>query len=146
MIKHNQELLLAYDHCLSSMSSFYPLQRIADILQHCRDETVPYMERILNLYTSKYCACALAVAFLRVLKALCHDIRRNCFLMSSLVQKSGYRKYGHAQYHGVVYGSLRRSSTCSVKILSKSSGKAHNLQRYGQPKSKNSDKHRLESR
>ena len=44
------------------------------------------------------------------LKALCHYIRRNCFLMSSLVQKfnqRGPRKYGHAQYLGIVHGSTR---------------------------------------
>ena len=40
--------------------------------------------------------------------------------MSSLVQKSnysGYRKYGHAQYRGILHGSVRRSNTCSAKIL-----------------------------
>ena len=45
-----------------------------------------------------------------MLKALCHYIRRNCFLMSSLVQKfnqRGPRKYGHAQYLGIVHGSTR---------------------------------------
>ena len=78
-----------------------------------------------------------ATAVLRLLKALCHDIRLNCVLMSSLFQKSnqsGYRKYWHAQYYGIVYGSLRRSSTCSMKILLKSSGEPRNLQRYGRPK------------
>ena len=48
------------------------------------------------------------------LKALCHDIRHNCFLMSSLVQK--FRKYGHAQYRGIVYGSMWKSNSCSAKI------------------------------
>ena len=34
--------------------------------------------------------CSLVACFhnYKILKALCHDIRRNCFLMSSLVQKS----------------------------------------------------------
>ena len=80
---------------------------------------------------------------LHSLKALCHDVRQNCFLMSSLVQKSnlsGYRKYGHTQHYGIVYGSSRRSNACSAKILLKSSGETCNLQRYGQPKSKNTDK------
>ena len=54
------------------------------------------------------------------LKALKHDIRCNCFLMSSLFQKfnqRGYRKYRHAQFHGVVHGSVRRSNVCSATIF-----------------------------
>ena len=36
---------------------------------------------------------------------------------------------------------------CRANILSKSSGESRNLQLYGQPKSKNTDRsHRLESR
>ena len=53
-----------------------------------------------------------------VLKALCHDIRCNCFLISSLVQKlnqSGYRKYGYTQYHGIVHGDR----TCAAQRLSR---------------------------
>ena len=70
-----------------------------------------------------------------ILKAVCHNIRHNCVLMNSLFQtsnESGYRKYGHTQYYGMVYGSSQRSNACSTKILSK--------QRYGQPKSKNTDR------
>ena len=40
--------------------------------------------------------------------------------MSSLVQKfnqSGYRKYRHAQYHGIVHGSMQRLNACSAKVL-----------------------------
>ena len=39
-----------------------------------------------------------------ILKALCHDIRRNCFLMSSLVQKLKWVQEVW-QYYGIVYGS-----------------------------------------
>ena len=56
------------------------------------------------------------------LKALCHYIRHNCVLISSLFQKPnqhGYKKYGHTQYHGIVYRSLQRSNACIEKILSK---------------------------
>ena len=64
------------------------------------------------------------------LKALCHDIRRNCQL--KWIQE--------VYYYSIVYGSSRRLTMCSAKNLSKSSGEARNLQRYGQPKSKNTDK------
>ena len=59
---------------------------------------------------------------IKTLKALCHDMRHNCVLMSSLFQKSnlrGYRKYEHAQDHGIVYGSSLRSNACNTKILLK---------------------------
>ena len=51
------------------------------------------------------------------LKALCNNIRCNCFFNELISSKIGYRKYGHAQYRGIVYRSIQRSNTCSAKIL-----------------------------
>ena len=63
--------------------------------------------------------------------------------MSSLFQKIQsiwvQEVWAH-QYHGIVYGSLWRLNAHNVKILSKSSQEARDLQQYGQPKSKNTDK------
>ena len=77
------------------------------------------------------------------LKALCHYVKRDCFLTSSLVQKfneSGYRKNGHAQHHSIVHGSTRAfveiEHACSAKTFGSVCDcqvKKHSIFSYGQP-------------
>ena len=55
------------------------------------------------------------------LKALCHDKKPNCFLMSSVVQNSIKVGTGSvvtvARYLSIVHGSTWRSNTCCTKIF-----------------------------
>ena len=72
-------------------------------------------------------------------KALCHNVRHNCFLMSSLVQKfnqHGYRKYRYAQYRGIVHRNWMRAVTDFVN----DQVEKLTIFSYGQPKDKNTGK------
>ena len=68
--------------------------------------------------------------------------------MSALVQNfnlSGYRKYEHAQYHGIVHGSKQRSNAYSTKDVCDGRVEKLAIFRYGLLKSKNMDKYTIES-
>lgn len=73
------------------------------------------------------------------LKALCQVIRPNCFLVNSLVRD---RKYGYAQYHGIVHGStgMRMSNACCAKTFAMVELTSLQSSLMGKPNSKNADK------